>query len=209
MNIPDRTEIRRLLNGLDGQTADDQGVRPWCELVLGNRMPTAQAGQHHGISLLFPMEKLFERYVAAWLRRALVPGAKLFAPAASQYLCVHEGVDMFRLEPDLLVQRAGQGWVMDTKWKRTSAEKQDKFGVAQTDMYQLFAYGHRYLAGQGDMFLIYPKLPGFSAALAPFDLKGGLRLTVVPFDLEEDRLLVDSLPFLIGCPPSVQKSRAF
>jgi hypothetical protein len=38
-------------------------IRTWCELILGDRNPMAVLGEWTGLSLLFPMEKVFERYV--------------------------------------------------------------------------------------------------------------------------------------------------
>lgn len=53
-------------------------------------------------------------------------------------------------------------------------------------MYQLFAYGEKFLNGQGNLFLIYPKHDGFTERLAPFEYKEGLKLHAVPYDLLED-----------------------
>ena len=36
-------------------------IRPWCELILGNRNPLSALGDWTGRSLLFPMERVFER----------------------------------------------------------------------------------------------------------------------------------------------------
>jgi len=41
-----------------------QEIKRWCELILGNEMLMAVSGNWRGISLLFPMEKLFEVYIA-------------------------------------------------------------------------------------------------------------------------------------------------
>lgn len=97
---------------------------------------------------------------------------------------------MFRLEPDLLVRKGGQSWVLDSKWKRLSATDRDKkYGLSQSDFYQLFAYGQKYLQGRGELVLIYPRRADFQQALAPFDFGGGLRLWVLPFDMEAECLL--------------------
>lgn len=64
----------------------------------------------------------------------------------------------------------------------------DKYGLSQSDFYQMAAYGERYLEGAGDMFLIYPRSPRFSQHLTPFELSPDLRLWVVPFDLESDEI---------------------
>ncbi len=39
-------------------------IKPWTELVLGEYMPVSTQGDWRGMSLLFPMEKLFEHFVA-------------------------------------------------------------------------------------------------------------------------------------------------
>ena len=174
----------------DRLMAHYQPIKPWCELILNQQMPIAVAGEWRGISLLFPMEKLFERYVEGWLRRSLPPEAKLTAQAASEYLCEHQDGRMFRLEPDLLVRKGGQSWVLDTKWKRlSSVDREKKYGLSQSDFYQLFAYGQKYLQGRGELVLIYPRRAEFQHALPPFDFGDGLRLWVLPFDMEAERLL--------------------
>lgn len=182
-------------------------VRPWCELVLYRQMPYSLVGQWHGISLLFPMEKLYERYVAAWLRRHLVPGAILRAPAASEFLCVHQGAPMFRLEPDLLVEHEGRRWVLDTKWKRLDAtDHANKYGISQADLYQLFAYGMNYLGPNGgDLALIFPLCDRFQESLPAFDYGHGLRLRILPFNLDAEVLIdVEST----GLPVSQRTTRS-
>ena len=160
-------------------------LKPWCELILYRQMPWSLRGDWHGISMLFPMERLFERYVAAGLRRALVPGAKLVTQAARHSLCEHQGKRMFQLQPDMLLQHQGRQWVLDAKWKLIDAARPaDKYGLSQSDFYQLHAYGMKYLDGQGEMALIYPCHTGFDVPLRPFDYSPTLRLWVLPFDLE-------------------------
>lgn len=50
----------------------------------------------------------------------------------------------------------------------------------------MFAYGHKYLNGEGELFLIYPRHDGFNQAIEHsfnFDDNERLRLWVVPFDI--------------------------
>lgn len=174
----------------DRLMAHYQAIKPWCELILNQQMPIAVSGQWRGMSLLFPMEKLFEHYVEGWLRRCLVPDARLTAHASRHSLCKHNGRAMFRLEPDLLLELGQQAWVLDAKWKRLDgADRQNNYGLDQADFYQLFAYGQRYLAGRGELALIYPRTAQFPQPLPPFDFSPELRLWVLPFDLDEDVLL--------------------
>jgi 5-methylcytosine-specific restriction enzyme subunit McrC len=176
--------------GSDRLMAHYQAAKPWCELILRRHMPLAVLGDDWGLSLLFPMEKLFERFVEAWLRRQLVPGLDVRTPAAFESLCMHDGRRFFQLEPDMYVRQGDRRWVLDAKWKRLdAADRANNYGLSQSDFYQLYAYGQRYLGGAGNMALIYPRDAGFRMPLPPFDMGGGLRLDVLPFDLNEERLL--------------------
>ncbi len=167
-------------------------VRRWCELLLRHEMPLTQAGEWEGISLLFPMEKLYERYVATCLERRLAPRARLTRQAGSERLCRHLGQEWFLLSPDMLLTADDLRFVLDTKWKRIDsalANGRDKYGLSQTDFYQLYAYGQRYLRGRGELYLIYPRTKSFSKPLPPFEFSDSMRLWVVPFDLEAESLI--------------------
>jgi 5-methylcytosine-specific restriction enzyme subunit McrC len=154
--------------------------------AVQNETPLSLVGTWHGCSLLFPMEKLFERYVEACPRRTLPAGTTLQAAARRHHLARHEGQPWFALVPDFLVTVNGQTVVLDTKWKRIDESRNnptDKYGLSQADFYQLFAYGTRYLSGAGDMLLVYPRTTTFRAPLPVFEFSETLRLWVVPFDL--------------------------
>ncbi|TXG97460.1 McrC family protein [Pseudomonas asiatica] len=169
-------------------------VKPWCELILSQHVPLAVLGRTAGMSLLFPMERLFERYVQDWLQRHLIPEAKMTAQSRSKYLCEHDDRQMFCLRPDILIDLPAQRWILDTKWKRIDAGKHEKnYHLSQADFYQLFAYGHQYRTDGGapNLFLVYPCWSGLQAGLPAFDYGRGLRLWVLPFDLEAGRLVVD------------------
>jgi 5-methylcytosine-specific restriction enzyme subunit McrC len=190
--IPDskdtQSDFRQWRN--DRLMAHYQPVRPWCELVLGEHMPLTVRGKTHGISLLFPMEKLFERFVETRLRQQLPAHCALTAQARSLSLCSHGDKDMFQLRPDFLVRQGQKAvLVLDAKWKLiSSANRANKYGLNQSDFYQMFAYGHKYLAGHGEMVLIYPRTANFLEVLTPFDFSDGLRLWAAPFDLERGQI---------------------
>lgn len=164
-------------------------VKPWCELILQEQTPLAIAGEWEGMSLLFPMEKLFERYVAACLRDSLPPDATLHTQRNSEYLCQHNGEKVFQLRPDLMITQGEKRWVLDTKWKRLDSKSHIKnYGLEQADFYQMFGYGHKYLEGRGDLILIFPRKESFQEALPGFEYSEALRLWVAPFDLETGRV---------------------
>jgi 5-methylcytosine-specific restriction enzyme subunit McrC len=167
----------------------------WARLILGDESPLTGVGGHRAPSLLFPMEAVFEAYVAKHLARQLAHPFTLKTQARSFSLVTHLGQDWFRLKPDLLVQESSSNrLVLDTKWKLLDDKKatgSDKYGLDQGDFYQLHAYGQSYLDGQGDVVLIYPRTDAFDEALPVFDFpkSSGLRLWVLPFCLV-DRVLI-------------------
>lgn len=172
--------------------ADYAEVRPWCELIVRGLSAVSQVGAWRGLSMLFPMERLFERYVAARLERMLAPGSRMVRQACSQALCSHLKKPWFVLRPDMLIETPTERVVLDTKWKSLDAEassREQKYGLSQADFYQLFAYGQRYLEGNGQLYLIYPSSKEFCRPLEVFKFSESLQLWVVPYSLTEDCLL--------------------
>jgi len=168
----------------------------WARLILEVESPLTGTGGHRAPSLLFPMETVFEAYVAKYLARQVAQPFTLRTQARSFSLVRHLKQDWFRLKPDLLVQEAAASHlVLDTKWKLLDDKRvagSDKYGLDQGDFYQLHAYGQSYLDGKGDVVLIYPRTDTFNQPLPVFDFpkSKGLRLWVLPFCLESRRLLV-------------------
>ena len=175
--------------------ASYQAIRPWCELIIQKMNPTSQKGTREGISLLFEMEKLFENYVAHCLRDNLVAPWILKTQASDKYLCKHQpqngtNENMFQLRPDLVLKHGDNQQVLDTKWKVVNEnEPGRKYWLSQADFYQMHAYGHKYMKGAGDMFLIYPVTELFKSPLPVFELSDDLRLWVLPFDLDGGNLV--------------------
>lgn len=168
----------------------------WCRLILEERSPLTGTGGHSAPSLLFPMEAVFEAFVAKHLARQLAWPLVLKTQARNHHLVRHCKQNWFRLKPDLLIRDAGRDkLVLDTKWKLLDGLKAngtDKYGLSQADFYQLQAYGQSYLDGVGDVVLIYPKTDAFAQPLPVFEFPktGGLRLWVLPFCLKSRRLSV-------------------
>ncbi|GEA12976.1 McrC family protein [Alteromonas sp. KUL49] len=159
----------------------------WAELILNNFSPLTLKGQRNAMSLLFPMELVFESYVAQQLHRALPNHMTLSAQARSKYLVTHGDTRFFNLKPDLEIKENGETTViLDTKWKLIDESLNngtDKYGLSQVDFYQMFAYGHKYLGGNGNLVLIYPKHDGFTQPIEhSFDFDEKLKLWVIPYD---------------------------
>lgn len=181
---------------LDRSMAHYDAALAWARLILEDESPLTGTGDHRAPSLLFPMEAVFEAFVAQHLARQLVQEVTLRTQACSLSLVRHLEKDWFRLKPDLLVQASKANClVLDTKWKLIDGQQatgSQKYGLDQRDFYQLHAYGQNYLDGNGDVVLIYPRTDAFNKALPVFEFPrlSGLRLWVLPFCLKDRRLLL-------------------
>lgn len=165
----------------------------WADWLLRGQGPGLCAGPHVAHCLLFPMERVFEQYVAAGFRRA---GVDVQIQQSSAWLIDdHNGTPRFKLRPDLLLRHNDQTIVLDTKWKTLDAsDLTGHYGIDQADLYQLFAYGKKY--GATELVLIYPAHEQFREPLQLFGYDASLRLRVVPFDL--DKPLNEEIASLLG-----------
>ncbi|WP_413699290.1 McrC family protein [Psychromonas sp. KJ10-10] len=162
----------------------------WCKLILEGFSPQSMKGETHTVSLLFPMEKVFEDYVAKVLRDQLAVSHPKFiinTQVTGEYLARYDGRDKFNLRPDLVIKQAKTNLiVLDTKWKLLDS-KLSNSNISQSDIYQLFAYAKKYLGDENsgkDVVLIYPSQDNFDEPLiSPFDLGDGHRLWIVPFEI--------------------------
>jgi len=171
-----------------------KSLKPWVELILMTQTPWFMNNKWQGLSLLFPMEKLFEAYVGKILAEKLIRPYRIREQVSNCYLAKHKDNNWFQLRPDFAIYNSGKiEYILDTKWKRLNTSLSDsksKYELSQGDFYQLYAYGHKYLSGQGNLFLIYPMYKKFKEPLAEFLFEENLSLWVVPFDLINDDLLL-------------------
>jgi 5-methylcytosine-specific restriction enzyme subunit McrC len=162
----------------------------WARLILEGFSPQSMLGKHNAFSLLFPMEAVFESFVAKYLKQRVKHPLKISVQVQSKSLVSYGENQYFRLKPDLyLSSEMGHKTVLDTKWKLIDQNKttgKDKFGLSQDDFYQMLGYGYKYLDGDGDLVLIYPKTANFDQPLEHsfnYDQNNKLKLRVLPFDV--------------------------
>lgn len=127
----------------------------WSRVFLTGKSFTSFSGSEIALALLFPMETLFESYVAALLKKHLTPmGYSVSAQDKSYYL--FDDPKRFAMRPDIVIRRKSDGaiFVMDTKWKILSDNKAN-YGISQADMYQMYAYQKKY--GAENVTLLYPQ----------------------------------------------------
>lgn len=124
----------------------------WCRVFLRGNSFTSFRGSEIALALLFPMEKVFESYVAAKFRRHLGDGVSLQTQDA-RYSLFDSPTRAFALRPDIVLEFDGQTVVLDTKWKLLSDNTRNS-GISQSDMYQMYAYSKKYDAD--GIVLLYP-----------------------------------------------------
>ncbi len=195
--VPRSSDIERDFARVARQRGMDHYDEPlaWARLLLSEHSPITGIGSSNAPTLLFPMESLFEAYVAKHIRRQLNDGHQLQTQQSSKYLVHHAGRRMFRMRPDLIVSRSTSNVLLaDTKWKLIDEDAvyRAKYWLAQSDFYQMHAYGHSYLDAAGDLVLLYPATGQFKAPLAPFTFpeRPDLTLWVLPFSLETKRVVL-------------------
>jgi len=115
-------------------------VMAWTKIFLAGESFTSFAGQSRAAALLFPMEKLFEAYVAAHVKKFF---ADRNVKIQAQEKFLFDAPREFGLKPDIILD--GGKIIMDTKWK---------LKISEGDMYQMFAYAKRY--GAEKIFLLCP-----------------------------------------------------
>ncbi len=130
-------------------------VLHFCRLILQGLSPTVQAGRERSFSLLFDMNRVFEDFVTAFLKKQVIPhldGYRLYPQAKSQrrHLMRDRGRGVLLLQPDILITSNDRHLVLDTKWKQFSST------VGSDDLYQLYAYTKRYECRRS--VLLYPQV---------------------------------------------------
>ncbi|RIV25306.1 restriction endonuclease [Fibrisoma montanum] len=154
----------------------------WADVLLQSQAFGLKTGRVDGFSLLFPMQRIFEDYVAHGLRHYYHPGQITVQESSAHLVDEHIGAPRFRLQPDVLIRQPGRTLVLDTKWKRIDgADRVGNYGIEQADLYQLYAYGKKYEADQ--LFLVYPANETFGRPLDVFGYDESTHLHVVPFDV--------------------------
>lgn len=128
----------------------------WCKVFLQGKSFTSFSGSNVAFVLLFPMETVFESYIAYLIKKELDGKKYNFSAQDKSYHLFNYPKKIFSLRPDLVIKNKTEGlvYVMDTKWKVLSGSKAN-LGIAQSDMYQMYAYQKKYKAKT--ITLLYPK----------------------------------------------------
>jgi 5-methylcytosine-specific restriction enzyme subunit McrC len=185
---------------------NDQRFSPllgFARLVLTGTSPQLRAGEVATFALLFPMDRLFEQFIGHFIKRY----AEHIGIARNQIslqsmghprwlVQTPQGTGKFALKPDILLfdHTGSVQAIVDTKWKVLSGDVEDsRNGVAQADMYQLFAYATRFESK--DNVLLYPAVQGVSPKEYYASDRGKIRKIRIEtiklnFDLAQNRSII-------------------
>lgn len=138
----------------DRKTVDYQTALWWSKVFLMDKSFTPFSGPEVSFALLFPMETLFESYIAVQLKKMFNHSQYTVSEQDKSYHLFDEP-RKFLMKPDIVIRSKalGQVFVMDTKWKVLSDTKAN-WGISQADMYQMYAYHKKYASE--NVTLLYP-----------------------------------------------------
>ncbi len=142
---------------IDRTTCDYKDILSWSRVFLQDKSFTTFSGDTNARALLFPMEKLYEAYVAKNVKLVFGGAGYEVRSQPRQLYLLREGErGIFALRPDLVVKGGdGRQIIMDTKWKRLTDNPGRNYGISQADIYQMFAYCKRYATPRA--WLLYPE----------------------------------------------------
>lgn len=161
------------------------GVVELARLFIYGQYLDTRAGQQPVYSLLFDMNRLFERFVAVKLRpQARKAGLTLMEQGPRRYLGEdNSGKGRLLMRPDisLLDEQKRPVAILDTKWKLLDAGN-PLASLSSTDLYQLSTYASVYRCDQ--VMLLYPEQAGLEGEYRmTLNLERLVTLTVVAVPL--------------------------
>ena len=126
----------------------------WSRVFLLNKSFTTFSGENTSRALLFPMESVYESYVAQQIKKTLGSDGWSVSSQDKGYYLFTEPRKQFGLRPDIVCKKGDRIVVMDTKWKNLIKKERSNYGISQSDMYQMYAYSKKYKTSE--VWLLYP-----------------------------------------------------
>ena len=131
----------------------------WARIFLLDKSFTTFSGENSGKALLFPMEEVFEAFVAQHVKSIFEAQSRgnLAVTGQDRGHYLFDEPRRFQLIPDIVargtVNGAQRTIIMDTKWKRLKPNVTN-YGISRDDMYQMYAYAKKYCTSE--IWLLYP-----------------------------------------------------
>ena len=139
---------------IDRNTKDYEMLMQWSKVFLMNKSFTTFSGSTTSRALLFPMENVYESYVAQQMKKLFRPdGWDISTQDKGHYLFMNPR-KQFALRPDIVLTKDDHTIILDTKWKNLINNERKNYGISQSDMYQMYAYSKKYKTSE--IWLLYP-----------------------------------------------------
>lgn len=183
-------ECRKMSLPLNRDTNRFDYVFRQCGWFLRELGQDVTAGDQESLSLMFDMNRLFEGFIAAKIKKmARSNGCRIEVQGPQKRFATESGSGgtKFSLKPDMVLldsQNRTIG-ILDTKWKvlRVSGRKKN-YGISSKDLYQMVVYGMRYRCGR--LMLLYPKQHEMPRDRIELEIDGSeLKITVLLVDLQQ------------------------
>lgn len=139
---------------LNRNTKDYETLLQWSKVFLMNKSFTTFSGSTVSRALLFPMESVYESYIAQQMKKVMgAEGWDVSSQDKGHYLFTAPK-KQFALRPDLVMKKDDRIIILDTKWKSLVNNERINYGISQADMYQMYAYSKKY--NTSEIWLLYP-----------------------------------------------------
>ncbi len=130
-------EVERLQ--IDRLSRDYAPILDLCRLLIRKSTLDLRAGRISQLAIVFDMAKLFEEFVAEFLRRnatKITLGEDGHLTSVSVKKRIGRLFGQVRMEPDLILRAEGKAVLLDTKYKPLLPGE----GPSREDLYQMYAY---------------------------------------------------------------------
>lgn len=147
------------LISLDRTMNDYKILIEWSKIFLFNKSFTSFSGSTISRAILFPMEKVYEAYVAKNMKKIFGADGWKVATQDKKYF-LFDSPKKFALQPDIVIRKDDRVVILDTKWKRLTNDPSSNYGISQSDMYQMYAYAKKYSQNSdipASVILLYPQ----------------------------------------------------
>ena len=195
------SDFQRCDRGRTGREYAD--VLALCKVFLARKSFTMYSGKNEATALLFPMNILFEKFVAKEMAGPVAKlGWSLSDQDAGEYLFENK---KFPLRPDIVLRSKtdNQVVIIDTKWKRLYNNPRENYGISQADMYQMYAYHTRY-GNVKTVILLYPFYEKIDAKRYETTVFGkNIIIQIRLFDLR--KCIDERKPFLTCIDPFIEE----
>ncbi len=117
-------------------------IMKFCRMIISQKAPGFDHSRDSTFSLLFPMEVIFEEFVAAVLKRHFL-FRDYYVDIQVDEDFARSSKDCFGIRPDIVLKSRVDKktlLILDTKWKLLNDDENKHYGVSRDDMFQMYVY---------------------------------------------------------------------